>query len=365
MKKPFVFPATYADARKAWLTAVHRRDGVVDSMRHPLLGPNGEALWMDLACFGDARADSVLVIACGTHGIEGFTGSAVQTAWLNAHGPGALPAGRAVVLIHAVNPWGFAHRQRTTEDNVDLNRNFRDFNQPAPPNPGYDELHPHLRLVRWDEAEIERAFAAMDAFRARVGEKAFSDAFNGGQYRHADGVFYGGERPAWSNHALRELLRRHLASAERCIFVDLHTGIGPYGEPFMINVDAPGSAARERALQVWGEEALSGKGSTHAAMATYQGLLLDAFSGELPGCEVSAVAIEFGTLERRRMQRAHLALGWLRRQARTPDASAADLLRARTDYDEAFMPSDPAWRASAVRAGVALCVRGCDAVASS
>ena len=218
--------------------------------------------------------------------------------------------------------------------------------------------HPQLMLAEWDEAELARAFAAMDALRARVGEQAFSDAFNGGQYLHADGIFYGGERPEWSNLALRELLPHVLGAARRCVLADLHTGIGPYGLPFMINFDPPGSFGRERALAVWGAEALSGKGSTHAALASFQGLMIDAFAASLPACEVSAVAIEFGTLERRRMQRAHLAMAWMRRQAAESEA----LEQARAEYREAFMPSDPAWRASVLREGVALCRRGRDAL---
>lgn len=356
------FKPTYTEAREAWLAAVAMREGRLESLRHPGTGPGGEALWLDLARFGDEQAESVLVIACGTHGIEGYAGSAAQTAWLIERGPGALPPGHAVVLLHAVNPWGFAHRQRATENNVDLNRNFRDFSIAPPPNPGYDRLHPQLMLEAWDEASIANAFAAMDSFRAEVGEKAFSDAFNGGQFSRPDGIFYGGKQPEWSNLALRDLLRRHLSQAKRCVFVDLHTGIGPYGQPFLINVDAAGTPGRDRALAIWGEEALSGKGSTHAAMATYQGLLLDAFSIELPHCQVSAVAIEFGTHERRRMQRAHLAQTWLRRQPATGHPDPDALQRARAEYDEAFLPADPAWRTSVLQSGVAVCERACEAV---
>jgi len=347
------FAATYQQARAALLDAAALRGGRIDSLRHPLSGPDGDPLWMDVVRFGDPHAHDVVVIASGTHGIEGYAGSAVQTAWLREQGPGTLPAGTAVLLIHAVNPWGFAHWQRGTENNVDLNRNFIDFQAPAPVNTGYAELHPQLMLADWSEAELARVFAAMDTYRARVGEQAFSTAFNGGQYLHADGIFYGGAQAEWSNLALRQVLRRQLGDAKRCVLADLHTGIGPYGMPFMINQDAPGTPGRERAIAVWGEAALSGAGSTHTALATYQGLMIQAFAEVLPECAVSATAIEFGTLERRRMQRAHLGMAWMRRQ----DAAGAAFEQARAEYREAFIPSDPAWRASVIREGVALCAR--------
>jgi hypothetical protein len=354
------FPDSYRDARQAWLQAVADGGGRVHGRRHPGSGPLGEALWQEVALFGDPRATDVVVIACGTHGIEGHAGSAVQTGWLRAGGPGRLPAGTAVALVHAVNPWGFAHGQRGTENNVDLNRNFIAFPRLPAPNRGYAELHPHLMLRAWDEDELARAFAAMDAFRAREGEQAFSDAFNGGQYLHADGLFYGGSQPEWAHLALREQLHEHLRDARRALFVDLHTGIGPYGQPFMIGVDPPGSPQRERALAVFGVEALSGTGSTHAALARFQGLLIEAFALALPACEVSSVAIEFGTRERRRMQRAHLANAWLRRQ--TGDSEAAR--RARQEYREAFFPGDPAWRASVLAHGIAACRRAVASLAS-
>lgn len=354
------FAVTYAEARSRWLQAVARHGGQLDAARHPGAGPQGEALWLDVARFGDPQACSVFVVSCGTHGIEGYAGSAVQTAWLEASGPLELPPGKAVVLVHAINPWGFAHGQRVTENNVDLNRNFIDFASMPAPHAGYALLHPQLMLSQWDEAEIARAFAAMDSYRERVGEQAFSDAFNGGQYQCPDGLFFGGQAPEWSNLALARLVPRAIGPATRCVWVDLHTGIGPYGLPFFFNFDTPGSWGRQRALEVWGEAAFSGKGATHKAFAVYQGLMIDALAAMAPGCAMSPVVIEFGTHERRRMQRAHLALAWMRRQRDAGDAFA----RAAAEYREAFIPSDPAWRASVLREGVALCQRGRDALAA-
>lgn len=128
----------------------------------------------------------------------------------------------------------------------------------------------------------------------------------------------------------------HLAGARQCVLVDLHTGIGPYGAPFMINFDAPGSFGRERAREVWGDAALSGSGSTHVALANFQGLMLQAFADALPDCRISATAAD-------------------------SDARR----RASAEYREAFIPSDPAWRASVLRHGVALCRQGRDAVVAA
>jgi hypothetical protein len=86
--------------------------------------------------------------------------------------------------------------------------------------------------------------------------------------------------------------------------------------------------------------------------------MIGALATLVPGCAMSPVVIEFGTHERRRMQRAHLALAWMRRQQAVSDAFE----RAAAEYREAFVPSDPVWRASVVREGVALCQRGREAL---
>ena len=78
-------------------------------------------------------------------------GSGVQVAalhdqeWLDH----ARAKGVAVLYIHALNPYGFSHVRRVTNENVDLNRNFQDFSQPLPQNPAYAELHGLLQPPNW------------------------------------------------------------------------------------------------------------------------------------------------------------------------------------------------------------------------
>src|SRR4051812_24175834 len=100
------FSPHYAAAHQRFLRAVSARGGTLHGERHPLAGPFGEALWQDVARFGDPRASRVFIVTCGTHGIEGHAGSAVMSAWLEDGGPGSLPPDASVVLVHAVNPWG-------------------------------------------------------------------------------------------------------------------------------------------------------------------------------------------------------------------------------------------------------------------
>src|SRR5690606_41795533 len=76
----------------------------------------------------------VLVLITGTHGVEGHAGSAVQTdLWgLIEQRKVTLPEDIAILMVHPLNPFGYAWGRRCDEQGIDLNRNFIDFTQPLP-----------------------------------------------------------------------------------------------------------------------------------------------------------------------------------------------------------------------------------------
>ncbi len=357
------FSETYADARAKFLAAARSAGAIVTSYRHEAQqGPAGEPLYLDAAWLGPRDAGHVLVVGCGTHGIEGYSGSAAQTHWLRQRGAAALPPDTALLCLHAHNPWGFAHALRFTEENVDLNRNFVDFAQAPPANPGYARVHALIDRPHWDEDEVAAVFEQLSVLREEIGEQAYSDAFNGGQYSHAHGIFYGGQREQWSNGAFRRALGENLARARSAAIIDLHTGIGPERGHVFLCFHAPGSAAYERARAWWGERAVNREGVTHKAVAKYQGLLVDAFVALLPGRETTAVVVEFGTLPRPRMQRASMAARWLYAQG-MPDTEQGRALMH--DVREAFYPSAPDWRAGVLTQSLEIIDRGLAGVAAT
>ena len=146
------FAASYANARakflKAAVAAQGKMEGEVRSFLHPdKKAPDGGPLAIDVACFGDRKAARQALFISGTHGQEGFSGSAVQIGWLSQGGPARLPADLGVVLVHGLNPYGFAHFTRTTENNVDLNRNFIERTGAVPANPHYETLHHRTQSI--------------------------------------------------------------------------------------------------------------------------------------------------------------------------------------------------------------------------
>ena len=85
------YASSYSRARAKFLKAAQAAGGTVKSVVHPQkTTPDGEPLAIDVACFGDRKAARQALFISGTHGQEGFSGSAVQIGWMGDGGPAKL-----------------------------------------------------------------------------------------------------------------------------------------------------------------------------------------------------------------------------------------------------------------------------------
>jgi Protein of unknown function (DUF2817) len=320
-----VFARAYPEAREKFLQAARAANAAVHPWPHPLAGPDGGTLATDTAWLGPAAAPRVMVVLSGTHGVEGLAGSGPQVDLLRA--PPALPDGTAILLVHAVNPHGFAWLRRVTEENVDLNRNWVDFDQPLPANPGNDELHAHYVPASLAPAAIEAAESAIAAWCARAGEAAERVAYSSGQYAHPDGLFYGGRAPTWARRTSEAILARHLAQARTVAIVDLHTGLGPYGYGEPICNHAPGSERVARARRWWGPSVTEPLRGTSSSQPKW-GLTEFGYERALAHADIGFVALEFGTYPPTRQVLRADAWLWKHGDPRGPEAVAIrDALR--------------------------------------
>ncbi|WP_275575310.1 DUF2817 domain-containing protein [Methylocucumis oryzae] len=189
------FSDSYLTGRTRWLELLNQLACPTryQPYQAPGFGPSNEALITDTAWLGADEAERVLVIISGTHGVEGFAGNAVQLNWLTRLASGAitLPKTTAVLIVHALTPWGYAWRRRCDHDGVDLNRNKVDFNQPLPQNPGYEELRSALY-----HASHEQRQQLFNDYEQQQGRATFEHAISAGQYTDALGPFYGGLAPS-------------------------------------------------------------------------------------------------------------------------------------------------------------------------
>jgi hypothetical protein len=315
------FASTYVDARQKFLAACRARGMTVESHVHPSArGVEDEDLAVDVALFGPAHATSLLCLLSGTHGVEGFCGSGVQVALLGdpAFLSAAEKSGVTLLFYHAVNPYGFSHLRRTNEENVDMNRNFRDFSTPAVRNAAYAEVHDFIVPQTWPPAAENEA--RMMGFVAARGAAALQAAVTGGQCDRADGLFYGGVRPAWSNDVLRAVLRQHARARRRLAWIDFHTGLGPRGHAEKILSGPDDSAMIARARAWWGNDVTSfHDGSSTSAPLT--GVNFEAPLAECPEVEFTGIALEYGTVSFVEALQALRADQWLANHPEAPEAT--------------------------------------------
>ncbi|WP_421707285.1 M14 family metallopeptidase [Algihabitans sp.] len=287
------FASSYAEARTRFRDAAQNAGAVPESVTHPLQGPEGEALATDVVWIGPRDAERVLLTISATHGIEGYCGSGVQSGSLEAGRYRDLPPGLAVMMIHAINPHGFAWSRRVTEDNVDLNRNFADFDAPLPENPGYTDLHEVICPPSWDQETIESTVADLLGYAETHSMAALQQAVSGGQYIYADGLFYGGRGPTWSHVTLDGLLRRHCGAARKIAVIDYHTGLGPFGYGERICPAPNGSPERARATEWFKDITSLDDGSSSSAPLV--GTNDRGIHRALAHAEVTQIALEYGT----------------------------------------------------------------------
>lgn len=334
------FARDYAQARQKFLTAAASAGLKVASYRNPANGPAGEALHTDVVRVGSPRAERILLFNSATHGVEGFCGSGIQVGWLRSGEWRRLPRGVGAVLVHAINPHGFAWLRRVTEDNVDLNRNFQDFSKPLPVNAAYDELHQAIVPQRWDEASVDLREQLFADYAKRHGPMALQGAVSGGQYRHADGVFYGGAQPTWSNRTFHEIVGQLLEHARHVAFVDLHTGLGPYGYGELICTAVPGSREWEE-LQAWYGEGLTSPESGTSRSAPITGFIRTAVVNALPKANVRAITIEYGTYPVPQVLAALIADNWLHLRG---DPGSEHGRAVKAAVRRAFYPDESDWK---------------------
>ena len=123
------FSLTYHDARKKFKEAANK---ISTAKQHSIVVDTDADLSIDL-CYipGHKTSKHVVLHFSGTHGVEGYAGSAIQVYLLQNeinniinNTPSSDDKKRAHILfIHTLNPYGMCYNRRWNKANIDLNRN--------------------------------------------------------------------------------------------------------------------------------------------------------------------------------------------------------------------------------------------------
>lgn len=343
------FAQSYSEARSKFQHAAHNAGLEVQSFKHRLKGRHGEELAVDVVRVGPIDAQRLLIISSGCHGVEGFAGSGVQNALLcdRLFHDRACKANIAVLYLHALNPWGFSWWRRWTEDNVDLNRNFRDFSQgiELPANPGYSQLAHALVPESWPCADADRT---LWDYAAKYGMRGIETAVASGQYSHPDGLFFGGHSPTWSNLVIRTILSEHCAQCSDLAWLDLHTATGPKGEATMVLMSPDEAGSLDRAQSWWGS-GVTRLEHGDGPMVPRTGTMAIGTSEIFGRAQYTGVILEFGTEDGVEVTNALRAAQWLDRQPHV-EATIRESIDQR--IRDAFYTNTDSWKRSTVAQGI-------------
>ncbi len=356
------FSRSYTEARGRFRSAIAERGWFHEAHALQATGFADGDLTIDVARIGAGDADRLLILSSGLHGTEAPFGSAVQLAWIDSL-PRSWepPAGTAVLLLHALNPYGFAAIRRANEENVDLNRNFLELDQFA--------------LLKDLTA---KTFGPLDAFLhpakppgainwfpilfpwmgLRFGRKILQQILPAGQYAFPKGIFYGGEKPCQSTRVIMDQMPRWVGPARSILHLDFHTGLGPFGTYKLLASDPPSSDRVRRAESIFGKRRVESDHETpggyhnHGDMGEWLGRRF-ADRGYLYLCA------EFGTYGSTRV------IGMLRRENqahhwRQPESKCYQSIKKRCL--DTFTPESLVWRQSVLSQAMELISMAVDGV---
>jgi hypothetical protein len=333
------FSPDYFTARLRFRQSAVQAGGELTALQIDAKGPAGEPLTIDIAWFGSKSPRRALVHSSGIHGVEGFAGSAVQLQVLR-HFP-RLTDDTAVVLIHAVSPYSMAWLRRVNENNIDLNRNFL---ESVHDYTGAPRLYENL-----DSFLNPKGAHRLDPFvpssvwlMLRHGLRTVRQAVAEGQYEYPAGLFFGGKNLQHGPALVQEWLVKYLRTAGRIVAVDVHTGLGEYGQDLLLA--EPEVYGRLRTA--FGERvtALDPK-TAYQSRGSYPSMIARVFHSKA----VYAVTQEFGTYHSIRVLRA------LRDENQAHGRDSKELTNpAKLALKEAFCPADEAWRSSVLQRGLSM-----------
>lgn len=228
------FQESYDECRQAFLSEAAKVVSINEKARIFAVRVPSEIdqdLYIDFLYLPPLKDTSkLLVISSAVHGVEGFTGSAVQQMFLNELVNEEVLSEMGVLMIHAVNPYGFKYGRRVTENNVDLNRGSEvDPSLFQTQNKGYVTLNDMLNPQgKASEGSFRNQFFYLITISRLLKEpmSVLRQAIVQGQYEIPEGVFFGGLDFEPQIDSIQKILPDIFSPYESILAIDLHTGYG-------------------------------------------------------------------------------------------------------------------------------------------
>ncbi|MEK6808458.1 MAG: DUF2817 domain-containing protein [Nanoarchaeota archaeon] len=342
------YPENYYQAREKFLESVceYKTDNIINK---PVL----EDLVIDTAVFEPQRdKETLLLFTSGTHGVEGYVGTAVQLFILENF----LNLRRediGMAFVHSINPFGYANDRRVNESNVDLNRNFID-------NPDdfkmddeqiirvQDYLFPLLTPMQPIKSLTKETLnLILNIFKAKkeYGMDLIKSAIAGGQYRFPESIFYGGgDKLEKSAEIYREIIKEVSQGYSRVIGFDVHSGLGKWKECSKFTSEDEDSYTYRKLNGIFPEiNNVSNDTKTKSKVYKIKGGIGDYTAQHSRSPETCFFGLEFGTYNVAKVLRTLIQENQVYHY---PDSNEGVKRVIKEDMQEIFCPSDKSWRYS-------------------
>ncbi len=291
----------------------------------------------------------LLVLSSGVHGVEGFVGSAIQRMFIDDFITVDLLNSMGVLIIHGMNPYGFKHYRRVTENNIDLNRNCdTDVALYATKNEGYPRVYQLINPAEpVDLSSFGNRFFHLKAINQilRASMRTLRQAILQGQYEYPEGLYFGGKQAEAQVKLVSKELGPILRQYPVVLNIDLHTGYGERGVLHLFPNPIEDRNIKEKVENVfkgysieWGDT-----GSFYTTTGDFS-----TFLGKLmPEGTYLPMTFEYGTMN------SHTTLGAIKSLHVTilenqghhfGYASKSDEVRVKANFLEMYYPTSPAWR---------------------
>ena len=355
------FLNNYEDCRTAFVRsseelAKHYEDVDISRMKVPSKIDND--LTIDV-CYVPAQKESkrLLLLTSGVHGIEGFTGHAVQNFFIKELMPSSIDNNSTgVLIIHGINPYGFKYERRVSENNVDMNRNFDiDDSLFSINNVSYTKINDFLNPTKpFSSMDINNIlFPVKAVFKiAQHGMSVLRQAIIQGQYRYKKGIFFGGSKFEPQKNSMEILLKECIAYYKNILVIDIHTGYGERNRLHLFGNSDVNDKAQVGVERVFKGYKIDG-GHNSEKFYTVSG----SFTGYVRKlCEQEQtcipMAFEFGTLNSHKTIGSITSLKNIIMENQSVNhgvKTKQDQKRMKRIFREMFYPSDLKWRNEVIR----------------
>ena len=213
---------------------------------HQIASVSDSDLTIDSTFLSRTNSRNLFILSSGVHGLEGPVGSGIQH-WFLHQCLAKVPKTTDVLLLHALNPWGYKNYRRVTENNIDLNRGFA----LTPdlfklPNDDYRIIAPIVEPrghVRSHSLLFALFYFRIIRLGLKYGGARIMQANVAGQSFSPTGIEFRGQDFEPAAIFLRDTFMHYLPLYENVIYLDLHSGFGERYQLHLIESGKPDPAS--------------------------------------------------------------------------------------------------------------------------